>query len=125
MVDPKHVMAFSPDGRRLATGGHDFLNPGSCIWDTATGKLLHKLKARRLRLPAKLADRDIFGEVWGVTFSSDGRRLLTVGREKKIHIRKTALWGLLPSNQVEDLPFTPARIWDVETGRQLVALPAR
>src|SRR5262249_23566617 len=72
-----------------------------------------------------LADRDIFGEVWGVTFSSDGRRLLTVGREKKIHIRKTALWGLLPSNQVEDLPFTPARIWDVETGRQLVALHGR
>jgi WD40 repeat protein/serine/threonine protein kinase len=86
MVDPKNVMALSPDGRRLATGGHDFLNPGSCIWDTATGKLLHKLKAPRDKLPAKLADRDIFGEVWGVTFSSDGRRLLTVGRERKIHI---------------------------------------
>jgi WD40 repeat protein len=59
-----------------------------------------------------------------MAFSADGRRLLTVANEEKIWIRKTRLFGLLDSGQVEDLPFTPARIWDVETGQQLAALPA-
>jgi WD40 repeat protein len=119
------VMAFSPDGRRLATGGSDYLDPEPCVWDTSTGKLLHRLKAPPDKRRDKIPERDIFREVRGVSFSPDGRRLLTVEREKKIVIRKTALSGLVPSNAEEDLPFTPARIWDVETGQQLAALPAR
>jgi WD40 repeat protein len=116
------VMALSPDGRRLATGTVALFDPGPCLWDTATGKLLHQLKAPRDGVRARLRDRT--AEVWGITFSADGRRLLTIADEEKIRIRKTTLWGLAATNQEEELPFTPARIWDVETGQQLAALPA-
>jgi WD40 repeat protein len=134
-------MALSPDGRYLATGAQDFWNPGPRIWDAATGKLLHKLKAPREGILAKLPDRDGFANVTGVVFSPDGRRLLSVADEEQIKIRKggpAQLWSLpflskpkpppdapgADSGKDEALPFTPARIWDVETGKQLVALQA-
>ncbi len=126
-----NTIAFSPDGRTVATGGH----PAPRVWDTASGKLLHKLQAPREGIRTKLPDRY---EVLGVTYSPDGRRLLTIAREERIRIRKTTFGpppvagsrrafdeiGLVPSNQEEDLPYTPARIWDVETGEQLLALRA-
>lgn len=135
------VMALSPDGRYLATGAEDFQTPGPRIWDAATGKLLHRLKAPRQGILARLPDRDGFATVTGVVFSPDGRRLLSVADEERIKIRKggpAPMWSLpflskpkpppddpdAGSGKNEPLPFTPARIWDVETGKQLVALQA-
>ncbi len=136
------MMAFSPDGRYLATGANDFRHFGPRIWDTATGKLLHHLKAPREGIAANLRDLDGLTEVSNVAFSPDSRRLLSVANEDQIRIRKggfpllealsflskpkpppdgtDALWKQVSEN-TEPLPFTPARIWDVATGEQLVA----
>jgi len=52
-------VAFSPDGKRLATASNDDTIK---IWDTATGQQLLTLK-------------DHTDEVWSVAFSPDGRTL--------------------------------------------------
>jgi eukaryotic-like serine/threonine-protein kinase len=135
------VMALSPNGRYLATGAEDYSNPGPRIWDTTTGKLLHKLKAPREGILATLPNRDGFAKVLGVVFSPDGRRLLSIADEEQIKVRKTGpvqSWAIpflskpqpplqdsdIRSKQDEAVFFTPARIWDVETGKQLAALQA-
>jgi WD40 repeat protein len=52
-------VAFSPDGKRLASTGMD----GTVrVWDTATGQELLALKGHN-------------SEVWGVAFSPDGQHL--------------------------------------------------
>jgi WD40 repeat protein len=116
-------MAFSPDGRFLATGAA-YLNAEPRTWDAATGRLLHKFKALREGSRAKLPNRDGFTKVQSVVFSPDGRRLLTISNEEKITIRNTTTPDTTASKQEEELPFTPARIWDVATGKQLAALQA-
>jgi hypothetical protein len=59
-----------------------------------------------------------------VVFGPASRRLLTNSREARIRIRKTPLVGLTQSKQEYDLPYRPARNWDMETGKQLLALRA-
>jgi WD40 repeat protein len=58
-VEPRSVaaVAFSPDGKTLASGGEDSLVR---LWDVGTGKLQHTLKGRR-------------GWVDAVAFSPDGK----------------------------------------------------
>ena len=137
-----NVMSLSSDGRFLATGASDqFQSPGARLWDTQTGKLLHRLKTPREGMLAKLPDRSGFANVTGVVFSPDGRWLLSIADEELIKIRKGVPEPIFTipflskpkpppkepdadSAKDEPLPFTPARIWDVETGKQLVALQA-
>jgi WD40 repeat protein len=133
------AMALSPDGRYLATGANDFFDPGPRIWDATTGTLQHNLKAAREGILARLPSR--FAAVSGVVFSPDGQRLLTIAEEEQITIRPSAppSMGVLsflakPKPPPEDpesrskkdelLPHTPARIWDVQTGKPLAALKA-
>src|SRR5205085_2156708 len=54
-----YTVAYSPDGRTLATGG---MTGGICLWDPATGRLLRHC-------------RDVTGWVARVCFSPDGRTL--------------------------------------------------
>ena len=60
-VTPGRGVAFSPDGRLLATGSAD---KTARLWDPATGECLRTLAGH---------DRGVFG----VAFSPDGRLLAT------------------------------------------------
>jgi len=81
------AVSISPDGRSAATveSGKDLARVR--IWDVATGR-------ERPRPPAA-GDAD-FGNVWSASFSLDGRRLLTIGRQQ-------------------------ARLWDLESGRMVMS----
>ena len=58
------TVAFSPDGRTLATGGAD---PHVHVWDVGTGKLLHEL------------EQNVGNGVWALDFSPDGSVLAMSG----------------------------------------------
>ena len=60
------AIAFSPDGRMLATGGVD---PLVHLWDVRTGKLIREL------------EQDVGGAVCSLEFSPDGRILAVSGGE--------------------------------------------
>jgi WD40 repeat protein len=60
-----HSLAISADGHRVAAGSRD--GPLACVWSTATGKLAC----------APIRDHD--DKVRSVSFSADGRSLLTGG----------------------------------------------
>ena len=55
---------FSPDGKQVVTGSHDFT---ACVWDTFTGERLMVL-------------RPDIGYVLYVGYSRDGNRIITSGR---------------------------------------------
>lgn len=69
------AVAFSPDGRGLASAGGDAGKPGEVkVWDSSTGQLL-------LRLPNRHTNA-----VTGLAFSPDGRWLATASADHTVRI---------------------------------------
>jgi WD40 repeat protein len=97
---PVLAAAFSPTARTVATACAD---DTIYLWEADTGNLLRTLKGHRCN-PGLL------------TFSPDGRRLLSLGTGRKYVVR----------NGVPNLPEvaddSAGRVWDVATGKQLAAL---
>jgi serine/threonine protein kinase/WD40 repeat protein len=71
-------LALSPDGRVLASAS-GYEDPGIRIWDTATGKLLFRLDGHT-------------GWVGKLTFSKDGRWLISAAADQSIRIWDTSNW---------------------------------
>jgi WD40 repeat protein len=75
-----NALAFSPDGRRLASGGQD---NAVCIFEAATGKVLLRLQGHQ-------------AAVNSVKFSADGKTLTTTDFNQKTHT-----WDLATGKQVQ------------------------
>jgi WD40 repeat protein len=125
------AVAFSPDGRMLATGSFNNASTSHIgdarLWDAATGRL-HKV----LRHPG--------GGVVAIAFSPDGRSVVTGGNDRTARFWETASGEptgpvLTHDNVVLGAAFSPdgrtvitcsidftARIWDRATGA-IVGMP--
>jgi RNA polymerase sigma factor (sigma-70 family) len=126
-------VAFSPDGKILAAGGY---TGAILLYDAATGRKLHELRARTINFPA-------------FAFAPDGKTLACVGT-KTIQIWDTATGKELrrfltdvsdrftdPGTHFLSLPLAlsrdgcmlasvapdhSVRVWDVKNGKELVKL---
>jgi WD40 repeat protein len=112
---PVYSIAYSPDGRRLVTASEDRT---ARTWDAATGREVVVLRAGHGVALAPVREQ-VFGPVRQVVFSPDGRRVLTAALDVYASLVTT-----LPGGRVirKPLPFTPARLWDAATGKELLGL---
>jgi len=82
-IDGVYAVAFSPDGRRIVTGGlHDTLK----LWDVASGKLVRALEKRHK------------GNVYSVAFSQDGRYIVSGGSDRRV-----LLWDAQTGDFIREL----------------------
>ncbi|NQT12025.1 MAG: protein kinase, partial [Planctomycetes bacterium] len=79
-------VAFSPDGRRVVSGGGHFGKPGELkVWDVESGEEMLSLEGHT-------------NLVWDVAFTPDAKRIVSGSADKTV------------------------KIWDAETGREILTL---
>ncbi len=91
--DAINAVAFSPDGRQIATGSSD---QTVRFWDPASGKLLRQIA----NFPGSITD---------LAFTADGSRLATCAYDTRG--RKAGEWAGL------------VQVWDTGTGKEIRAFP--
>src|SRR5205823_176501 len=121
-------LAFSPDGRWLATPGEE---KDIKIWDAATGKELRTLNKGHKDLVVRLA------------FSPDGRRLASTSEDKTVKVWDTTTWTVEVTfaehtQSVHGVAFSPdghllasagrddkVYLWNAATGALLREFPGK
>jgi eukaryotic-like serine/threonine-protein kinase len=118
------AIAFSPDGKLLATGDDAGLLR---LWDTVTGQQI-----------AEMREHKKF--IWHVAFSPDGKVLATASGDRTAKLWETATQKEISTlrghtQRVNAVEFSPdgkrvassaddstARVWDVASGRELIKI---
>ncbi len=131
--DSISIARFSPDGRWVATARGRLELPLAALlpfiehspqrqpdvrtvrlWDAVTGKQAQALVGHTGLKDQGWRER-LLGDVVGLAFSPDGKRLLVWSHDKT---------GKMPGPNGKQLPapFTPIRFWDHAAGREAIAL---
>lgn len=127
------AVAFSPDGRYLATAGGDRT---ARVWEVFTGREITRVRHGR----ELYSGGPIFGEVNAVAFSPDGRYLASAGDDRVAYVCE-ALSGKKVASMTHEggyvgaVIFSPdgsylatasgdrtARVWKVTSGEEVVRL---
>ena len=128
-VVEQEAPTLSQDGRLIFASDIDAYRLGEAdgfgrIIDMSTGETVSRLT------PRNPGDSPFFKEGLGgpfvAQFSPDGKQLLTVSFDRHVRIIKpdtpSATLSTMALEQwpiSEELPFTPVRVWEVATGREL------
>jgi WD40 repeat protein len=127
-TDQVHSVAFSPDGKRLASGSEDYTVK---VWDMATGQQTLTLKGHT-------------GGISSVAFSPDGKRLASASWDETVKVWDAATGQETLTLQghtgpVNSVAFSPdgkrlasaggewnkpgeVKVWDAQTGRLTLTL---
>ena len=83
------TLTLSPDGTRIAASASSYQQPLVCVWETKSGRLTHWIAGGSLKDP-----------VSALSFSSDGRQLLSAGDSPE-----AKLWDLSASDGLVGSPM--------------------